>query len=113
MAETDSRYDPAHRLLCRSSQYLGTAAGLSGRDPAYGHQSHRKLQMVPTASGNQLENVVGAVSPIPVLTMSTYLGQIKSEALMNRIIKDLNLPYNAAQLSGMIESRSQNSDLIG
>ena len=72
-----------------------------------------KLQMVPTASGNQLENVVGAVSPIPVLTMSTYLGQIKSEALMNRIIKDLNLPYNAAQLSGMIEAEVvKDSNLI-
>ncbi len=72
-----------------------------------------KLQVVPSASGNQLEDVVGVVSPIPVLTMSTYLGQIKSEALMNRIIQDLTLPYSAAQLAGMIEAEVvKDSNLI-
>jgi succinoglycan biosynthesis transport protein ExoP len=72
-----------------------------------------KLQVVPSTSGNQLEDVVGVVSPIPVLTMSTYLGQIKSEALMSRIIEDLGLSCSAASLAGAIQAEVvKDSNLI-
>ena len=80
-------------------------------------QATDKLQTNPTArSGEGLEDVVNSVSRMPVLTMSTYLGQIKSETLMNRIIEHLELDpekYNAYTLVGMIDaSVVKDSNLI-
>ena len=80
-------------------------------------QATDKLQTNPTArSGEGLEDVVSSVSRMPVLTMSTYLGQIKSETLMNRIIEHLELDpekYNAYTLAGMIDaSVVKDSNLI-
>ena len=80
-------------------------------------QATDKLQTNPTArSGEGLEDVVNSVSRMPVLTMSTYLGQIKSETLMNRIIERLELDpekYNAYTLVGMIDaSVVKDSNLI-
>ena len=80
-------------------------------------QATDKLQTNPTArSGEGLEDVVSSVSRMPVLTMSTYLGQIKSETLMNRIIEHLELDpekYNAYTLVGMIDaSVVKDSNLI-
>ncbi len=79
-------------------------------------QATEKLQTNPTRSGEGLEDVVSSVSRMPVLTMSTYLGQIKSETLMNRIIERLELDpekYNAYTLSGMIDaSVVKDSNLI-
>ena len=80
-------------------------------------QATEKLQTNPTArSGEGLEDVVSSVSRMPVLTMSTYLGQIKSETLMNRIIERLQLDpekYNAYSMAGMIEaSVVKDSNLI-
>lgn len=70
-------------------------------------QATEKLQNSPIRSGEGLEDVVSSVSRMPVLTMSTYLGQIKSENLMNRIIERLELDpekYNAYTISGMIDA---------
>jgi succinoglycan biosynthesis transport protein ExoP len=70
-------------------------------------QATEKLQTNPTRSGEGLEDVVNSVSRMPVLTMSTYLGQIKSETLMNRIIERLQLDpakYNAFTIAGMIDA---------
>ena len=70
-------------------------------------QATDKLQNSPIRSGEGLEDVVNSVSRMPVLTMSTYLGQIKSETLMNRIIERLELDpekYNAYTISGMIDA---------
>jgi succinoglycan biosynthesis transport protein ExoP len=80
-------------------------------------QATDKLQAVPTNTGDgDLDNVVNNVSRLPVLTMSTYLGQLKSETLMNRIIKDLDLDpeqYTPAALAGMIEAQVvKDSNLI-
>lgn len=80
-------------------------------------QATEKLQNNPTArSGEGLEDVVSSVSRMPVLTMSTYLGQIKSETLMNRIIERLQLDpekYNAYTMAGMIDaSVVKDSNLI-
>ncbi len=77
------------------------------------NKATERLQVVPSTQGNQLEDLVGLVSPMPVQTMSTYLGQIKSEALMNRIIEHLDLPYSAVRLSGMIQAEViKDSNLI-
>ena len=79
-------------------------------------QATDKLQTNPVRSGEGLEDVVSSVSRMPVLTMSTYLGQIKSETLMNRIIEHLELDpekYNAYTLAGMIDaSVVKDSNLI-
>lgn len=77
------------------------------------NKATEKLQVIPQGSADNLEDVVGVVSPVPVLTMSTYLGQIKSEALMSRIIQHLGLPYSAGGLSGMIQAEIiKDSNLI-
>ncbi len=51
-----------------------------------------------------LEDVVGSLSRIPVMTMSTYVGQIKSEALMQRVISELKLDYRPSTLLGMVNA---------
>ncbi len=77
------------------------------------NKATEKLQVAPHASGNQLDDVVGVGSPVPVLTMSTYLGQLKSEALMNRIIEDIDLSCSAGALAGQIEAEMvKDSNLI-
>jgi succinoglycan biosynthesis transport protein ExoP len=68
-------------------------------------QATDKLQTTPTQQTGQdgLDTVVNTVSRMPVLTMNTYLGQLKSEALMKRIITQLDLTgYTPGGLSGMI-----------
>ncbi|MHB8182264.1 MAG: GumC family protein, partial [Candidatus Desulforudaceae bacterium] len=55
-----------------------------------------------------LEDVVGSLSRIPVMTMSTYLGQIQSEALMERVINELKLDrglYGPTTLLSMVNAR--------
>ncbi len=70
-------------------------------------QATDKLQTTPTQQTGQdgLDTVVNSVSRLPVLTMNTYLGQLKSEALMKRIITQLDLTgYTPAGLSGAISA---------
>ncbi len=79
-------------------------------------QATDKLTTNPVAQGEGLDNVVDSVSRTPVLTMNTYLGQLKSEALMERVIKRLHLDplqYSPAGLAGLIEaSIVKDSNLI-
>jgi len=79
-------------------------------------QATEKLQNNPTRSNEGLEDVVSSVSRMPVLTMSSYLGQLKSETLMNRIIERLKLnpkEYSIYTLSAMIEAKVvKDSNLI-
>lgn len=67
-------------------------------------QATDKLSTAPASRGDDLDDVVGSVSRIPVWTMSTYLGQLKSEALMHNIIKELQLPNSAGGLASMIDA---------
>lgn len=71
---------------------------------------------VVNQQGDGLADVVDSVSRTPVLTMNTYLGQLKSEALMERVIKKLKLDpveYTPAGLSSLIEaSIVKDSNLI-
>ncbi|MGI5922164.1 MAG: GumC family protein [Syntrophomonadaceae bacterium] len=80
------------------------------------NQATDKLQTAPVQQGDDLENVVGTVSNLPVLTMSTYLGQMQSEVLMSRIISRLGLSrdeYTPASLAGMINAEVvKDSNLI-
>lgn len=52
-----------------------------------------KQQAVPNPQGG-LEGLVGTAFRLPVLTMNTYLGQLKSEVLLQRVIDKLNLDPN-------------------
>jgi succinoglycan biosynthesis transport protein ExoP len=61
----------------------------------------------PTTTTDGLNNVVDQVNRTPVLTMSSYMGQLKSEALMQRVIKKLKLDpekYTPAGLAGAIDA---------
>jgi len=74
-----------------------------------------KIQGVSSQTGqDSLDKVVSTVSQMPVLTMNTYLGQLKSEALMKRIITKLNLTgYSPGGLAAMISaSIVKDSNLI-
>jgi succinoglycan biosynthesis transport protein ExoP len=70
-----------------------------------------------------LDDVVGSLSRIPVLTMNTYLGQLTSEALLKRVIDELNLDSSPQSLAGaitatvvkdsnLIEVKVQNNDPV-
>ena len=70
-------------------------------------QATDKLQSTSTQQNSQngLDNVVNTVSRMPVLTMNTYLGQLKSETLMKRIISKLDLTGDSpGGLAGMIQA---------
>jgi capsular polysaccharide biosynthesis protein len=78
-------------------------------------QATDKVQAATTTAStddNNLDNL-NNVSRLPVLTMNTYLGQLKSEDLMNRIIKKLHLNCSVGSLAGMINAQVlQDSNLI-
>jgi capsular polysaccharide biosynthesis protein len=73
----------------------------------------KTLLMVTLAAEQQrvveqgdLEDVVGTLARIPVMTMNTYLGQIKSEALMARVIDKLGLEmYEPRHLLAMVDAQ--------
>lgn len=72
-------------------------------------QATDKLQTNPQANqkNDGLDNVVSTMSQMPVLTMTTYLGQIKSEAVMQRVIDKLELDpkvYTPATLADKIDA---------
>lgn len=78
-------------------------------------QATDKQQMVRPA-GEGIEGVIEPLTRIPVLTMNTYLGQVKSEVLLRRVIEKLKLDplvYTPASLAGMIKATVQkDSNLI-
>jgi len=76
-------------------------------------QATDKLSANTARSNQDLSDVVSTVTTIPVWTMSTYMGQLKSEALMKRIIDKLDLRVSPGGLAGMIEaSVVKDSNLI-
>lgn len=69
-----------------------------------------KLQTQTTVTRQVTQNGQGStvtnMAPMPVLTMNTYLGQLKSDVVMERVLKELNLPnQNIADLSKMIDAK--------
>ena len=63
-----------------------------------------KLQTNATQQSGDLEDVVANASRMPVWTMNTYQGQLKSEALMTRVVEKLGLGVSASQLAGTINT---------
>jgi len=77
-------------------------------------QATDKLSAATSTNQNEdLSDVVSTVTTIPVWTMSTYQGQLKSEALMQRVIDRLHLEVSPGGLSSMIETEVvKDSNLI-
>lgn len=63
-----------------------------------------KLQ-TPTSQNTRIDPNTGISATMPVLTMNTYLGQLKSEVVMNRLMEKVNTPkYTAGALNAQIEA---------
>jgi capsular polysaccharide biosynthesis protein len=63
-----------------------------------------KMQ-TPTQSSAQ-NNGINSVSRIPVMTMNTYIGQLKSDDLMKRVIESMNLAdygFTPRSLAGQVK----------
>lgn len=73
-----------------------------------------KLQVSTNQVTRTDPNTGVVTAPMPVLTMNTYLGQLKSEVVMSRVITSLNLPDQTTdKLSAMIEANIvKDSNLI-
>nr|WP_277441925.1 Wzz/FepE/Etk N-terminal domain-containing protein [Pelotomaculum isophthalicicum] len=78
-------------------------------------QATDKQQQVTGQQGD-LNSIVNTISRIPVLTMNTYVGQAKSEAIMQRVIDKLGLAekgYTTRSLAGQIKATAaKDSNLI-
>lgn len=89
-------------------------------------QATSQLQSNYQNRSGDLEDVMSEMSRRPVLTMNTYLGQLKSEVLMKTVIKELKLdpnlytPLSLSKMltatvvkdSNLIEVKVQNNDPV-
>jgi len=67
-------------------------------------QAAEKLQT--TSQGNSPDSIINNLSRIPVPTMNTYIGQLKSDALMLRVIEHMGLAeygYTPRGLNGQVK----------
>jgi succinoglycan biosynthesis transport protein ExoP len=102
------------RLIVVMSLLLALAAGVISKlmlAPVYQAKTllmvtkaTEKLQTNVGQQQNNLEEVVASAVRMPVWTMNTYQGQLKSEALMQRVSEKLHLNAKAASLAGMINT---------
>lgn len=70
-------------------------------------QAAEKLQT--SSQSNDPDNIVNNLARIPVLTMNTYVGQLKSDALMQRVIERMGLAqygYTPRGLAGQVKVTS-------
>ncbi|NLW37552.1 MAG: hypothetical protein GXY90_03150, partial [Peptococcaceae bacterium] len=68
-------------------------------------QAADKLQV--SNQRNDMEDLVSSAYRMPVLTMNTYVGQVKSEALMKRVIEKMGLEqygYTPRGLAGQVNA---------
>lgn len=68
-------------------------------------QAADKLQV--SSQRDDMEDLVSSVYRMPVLTMNTYVGQVKSEALMKRVIEAMGLEqygYTPRGLAGQVSA---------
>jgi capsular polysaccharide biosynthesis protein len=111
------------KLIIIMSLVMSLCAGLISKlvlDPVYQAKTllmvtkaTDKLQASPTQQTGDLEEVVSTASRMPTWTMNTYQGQLKSEALMSRVVEKLGLGVGASSLAGMINtSIVKDSNLI-
>lgn len=73
-------------------------------------------KMQTSTQSSAQNNVINSVSRIPVMTMNTYVGQLKSDDLMMRVIERMNLAdygYTPRSLAGQVNvSAAEDSYLI-
>lgn len=75
-----------------------------------------KTTNINNNNGDNLENLINNISRIPTLTMNTYVNQLKSQILLQRVQDRLNLDpqvYSLSTLSGIIGATAiKDSNLI-
>lgn len=75
-----------------------------------------KTTNINNNNGDNLENLINNISRIPTLTMNTYVNQLKSQILLQRVQERLNLDpqvYSLSTLSGSIVATAiKDSNLI-
>lgn len=73
-------------------------------------------QNTSSKNDNGMEGLVDTISQLPQMTINTYLGQLKSEAVMQKVVEKLKLDkigYSAKGLAGSIDVVAvENSNLI-
>lgn len=73
-------------------------------------------KMQTSTQSSTQNNAINSVSRIPVMTMNTYVGQLKSDDLMMRVIEKMNLAdygYTPRSLAGQVNvSAAEDSYLI-
>ncbi|TYO93253.1 GumC family protein [Desulfallas thermosapovorans] len=67
-------------------------------------------------SGNDLESVINTISRLPLMTMNTYVSQLTSDTMYQRVVDKLNLDeqgYKAKNLAGMVKAEvAKDSNII-
>lgn len=91
-------------------------------DPVYEARSMLLVTMPAgnqTASlqgGNDLESVINTMSRLPLMTMNTYVSQLTSDTMYQRVVDKLNLDeqgYKAKNLAGMVKAEvAKDSNII-
>jgi len=59
--------------------------------------------------GQGLEQVMGVLARLPQMTLNTYVGQLTSESLMQRVLDSLHLDrqgYTARSLAGLVQAKN-------
>jgi len=90
------------------------------QQPVYVAQAVLRITQVVKTTQNTntstIDSYLSSISSLPVLTMNTHLGQIKSEALMQRVIDKLDLEqlgYTPSTLAAQIQvTATEDSYLI-
>lgn len=91
-------------------------------DPVYEARSMLLVTM-PAAtqpaslqSGNDLESVINTMSRLPLMTMNTYVSQLTSDTMNQRVVDKLKLDdqgYTAKNLAGMVKAEvAKDSNII-
>ncbi|MDI6822995.1 MAG: Wzz/FepE/Etk N-terminal domain-containing protein [Bacillota bacterium] len=86
-------------------------------DPVYEAQVTLMVtQALPTTQpggqplqGQGLEQVMGVLARLPQMTLNTYVGQLTSESLMQRVLQELQLDrqgYTARSLAGLVQAKN-------
>jgi capsular polysaccharide biosynthesis protein len=72
-------------------------------------------KMQTSTQNSAQSNVINSVSRIPVMTMNTYVGQLKSEDLMKRVIESMNLAdygFTPRSLAGHVNISASNDSYL-
>ena len=90
-------------------------------DPVYEAKSMLIVTMPDTATqrsaqSDDLESVINTVSRLPLMTMNTYVGQLTSDTMYQRVLDRLDLEakgYSTRNLAGMVKAEvAKDSNII-